>query len=376
MSELEITDFESLTRPAVRAVTPYFPGKPIAEVQRELGIRRVIKLASNENFMGPSPRALAAIRRDAKDNHLYPEGASPLLRQALAREHGVEPNQVLVGNGSDEVLRLLCEVLLTPDDEVVVAQHAFIRFKQHAALMGAKVIEVPMTDWTHDLETMAKAASARTKIVFVASPNNPTGTYNSRAEVVRLLKALPETTIVAIDEAYYEYALGQSDYHRDLVSMLAKHPNLLVLRTFSKSYGLAGLRVGYGVAHAELVGWLDRARLPFNVGLLAQRAAVEALKDKAFVKRAVAQTIKNREALAAGLRKLGLAVVDSAANFLLAQPPIPGHALFRRLLKRGVIVRPLDEYGLAGHVRISIGSVAENRILLEALARVLEESPR
>ena len=365
--------FEDLTRPCVRTITPYFPGKPIGEVQRELGIKRVVKLASNESFLGPSPRALRALRVHARDNHYYPEGASPLLRRAIDEEAGVLPSQVLIGNGSDEVIRLLCETFLSPEDEVVVSQCGFIRFKQQASLMGAKIIEVPMTDWTHDLETMARAASTRTKMMFVASPNNPTGTYNSRSEVAGLLKSLSARTILVVDEAYYQYAAERPDYHKNLPEWISKHPNLVLLRTFSKAYGLAGLRVGFGIADMEIISWLDRVRMPFNVGLLAQRAALEALKDRAFVRRGVGAVMKNRERLAAQLRGLGFGVVDSAANFILVQCPGAGHAVFQALLRRGVIVRPLDEYGLRGHVRISVGSSVQNAWLLAALKSALPE---
>ncbi len=367
---------ELLTRPCVRGVTPYFPGKPIAEVQRELGLRRVVKLASNENFLGPSPRALAAVKKHARELHLYPEGASPLLRQALARELGVSPGQVIVGNGSDEIIRLLCEAFLSPDDEVIVSQYGFIRFKQQSMLMGARVIEVPMVDWTHDLETMGRAVSPRTKMLFIASPNNPTGTYNDRSQVAALLKRVPAATLVVLDEAYYHYACGRDDYHDSIPELVRKHPNVVVLRTFSKAYGLAGLRVGYGVGDAELVSWLDRIRMPFNVSLLAQRAALEALKDSAFLRRGVSLTVKNREILAAQLRDKGFGVSDSAANFLFVHCETEGRTLFNRLLKFGVIIRPLDEYGLAHHVRISVASAAENRILIAALPTALNgDSP-
>lgn len=367
-----MTDFAKMVRPCINGVTPYFPGKPIAEVQRELGLKRVVKLASNENCLGASPRALAALRSSVKDTRLYPEGASPLLRRAFARHHGVEPGQVLVGNGSDEIIRLLCEAFLGPEDGVVVSQHAFIRFKQQAALMGARVVEVPMTDWTHDLQTMGRAASTRTKIVFVASPNNPTGTYNRGEEVQALLRAIPSDTLLVLDEAYCHYAVSKGDYPSSLPELVGKFPNLVVLRTFSKAYGLAGLRVGVGVGDQELVSWLDRIRMPFNVSLPAQRAAAEALKDRTFLKRGVAGVERNREALAADLRSLGLSTTDSAANFLFVRSPIPGHLLFRRLLRYGVIIRALDEYGLPGHVRITVGSEKENRFLIECLDKALE----
>ncbi|MBI4347037.1 MAG: histidinol-phosphate transaminase [Elusimicrobia bacterium] len=358
---------ETLTRACVRSVTPYFPGKPIAEVQRELGLKKVIKLASNENPLGPSPRALAALKRDALETHLYPEGASPLLRQALAKALGMSDSHVIVGNGSDEIIRLLCEAFLSPEDDVIASQYGFIRFKQQATLMGARVIEVPMADWRHDLETMGRTVSPRTKMVFVASPNNPTGTYNSEEEIEGLLKALPATTLLVLDEAYYQYAGDQDDYHRSVPDLVRRFPNLVVLRTFSKAYGLAGLRVGYGVGDAELIGWLDRIRMPFNVGLLSQRAAIEALKDQAWMKKGIRLNAKNREYLASQLRGLGFGVTDSAANFLFVKCAFPGRVLFKRLLKTGVIIRSLDEYGLTHHVRISVGTEAEIRMLLAGL---------
>lgn len=363
--------FEDRVRPCVREVSPYFPGKPVAEVQRELGIKSVVKLASNENFMGPSPKALKAALAATREAHVYPEGASPLLRRAYAAHAGLEESRILVGNGSDEVIRLLCETMLGPDDEVVVSQYGFIRFKQQAMMMGAKVIEVPMTDWTHDLETMGRAASPRTKMVFVASPNNPTGTYNTREEVAALLGRLSSDTLLILDEAYCQYAASRSDYPRSLPELVLRHPNLVVLRTFSKAYGLAGLRIGIGAADPELVAWLDRIRMPFNVSLPAQRAAIEALKDAAFLKRGVAAVEKGRERLAAELRRLGFATTDSLANFLFAESPLPGRTLFKRLLAEGVIIRPLDEYGLSSHVRVSVGSPEQNRRLVAALKKVL-----
>ncbi|MDE2492104.1 MAG: histidinol-phosphate transaminase [Elusimicrobia bacterium] len=358
-------------RRALRDVFPYQPGKSIASVQRELGLKVVVKLASNENPLGPSPRAAAAYRRLDKRCALYPEGASPELRSALARFHKLDPESVIVGNGSDEIIRLLCEAFVEPEDEVVVSQHGFIRFKQQAAMMGARVIEVPMTDWTHDLELMAKAASPRTKLVFVANPNNPTGTYNTADEVEALLKAVPKTALVVLDEAYWHYAQTIPGYPKSLPDMVREHENLVVMRTFSKAYGLAGLRVGYGVGDPELIGWLDRIRMPFNVSLPAQVACVEALKDSAFVKRAVAMNETQRAHVARVLGGLGFGFGDSATNFLFARSPIPGRELFKALLRQGVIVRPLDEYGLPQHVRISIGAPAQNKALIKALQQVL-----
>jgi len=363
---------ETLTRPCLRQVTPYLPGKPIGEVRRELGLRKkVYKLASNENPLGAAPRAVRELRRCAAESYFYPEGASPLLRDALAKHLGVTSSQVIIGNGSDEIIRLLCEAFLSPDDEVVVSQYGFIRFRQQALLMGAKVIEIPMTDWTHDLKTMARAVSARTKLMFIASPNNPTGTYNTREELKELLESVPSTVVVGLDEAYFHFAAADDDYPNSVREFLPKYSNLAILRTFSKAYGLAGLRVGYAAADSELIGWLDRIRMPFNVSLPAQRAAAEALKDSAFVRRSVALVKKNRNQLAQGLRDRDFRVIDSAANFLFVESPGTGWDIFSRLLGFGVIVRPLDEYGLTRHLRISVGTSQAQNALFDGLEKAL-----
>ena len=362
-------------RRALREVFPYQPGKSIASVRRELGLKSVVKLASNENPLGPAPRASAAYRKAEKLNSLYPEGTSPELRAALARHHKLEPERMIVGHGSDELIRLLCEAFVDPEDEVVVSQHGFIRFKQQAAMMGAKVIEVPMTDWTHDLTLMAKAASPRTKLLFVANPNNPTGTYNTEEELEALLAAVPKTALVVLDEAYWHYAQAIPGYPRALPELVRAHANLIVLRTFSKAYGLAGLRVGYGAADPELISWLDRIRMPFNVSLPAQLACAEALKDGAFVKRAVALNEAQRAVVARELGELGFGVGESATNFVFARSPLPGRELFKSLLRQGVIIRPLDEYGLPSHVRVSIGTAAQNKALFKALRQILGKVP-
>jgi histidinol-phosphate aminotransferase len=363
--------FLASPRRSLREVFPYQPGKSIASVQRELGLKNVVKLASNENPSGAAPRAMAAYRKAEKSCALYPEGSSPELRAALARFHKVEPESVIVGNGSDEIIRLLCEGFLEAEDEVVVSQHAFIRFKQQSAMMGARVIEVPMTDWTHDLALMAQAASPRTKLVFVANPNNPTGTYNTSDEIEALLSAVPKTALVVLDEAYVQYAQAVPGYPKSIPELVRAHENLIVLRTFSKAYGLAGLRVGYGVGDPELIGWLDRIRMPFNVSLPAQLACVEALKDSAFVKRGVALNETQRAWLERALGDMGFGVGDSATNFVFARSPLPGRELFKALVRQGVIIRPLDEYGLPHHVRISVGTPAQNKTLVKALAQVL-----
>jgi histidinol-phosphate aminotransferase len=358
-------------RRALRGVVPYQPGKSIASVQRELGLKNVTKLASNENPLGPSPKAMAVYRKAEKLSHIYPEGASPELRAALAKFHKLEPENVLVGNGSDELIRLLCEAFVENEDEVIVSQYGYIRFRQQAAMMRAPIIEVPMVDWTHDLETMGKAASARTKLIFVANPNNPTGTYNTREEVEALIASVPKSTLVVLDEAYCQFAADWDDYPDSVPCYVRGHDNVVVLRTFSKAYGLAGLRVGYAVGDPEVLSWLDRIRMPFNVNLAAQQACVAALQDQPFVKKSVRLAAAERPLVASALRDMGFGVHESATNFLFADSPVPGREIFKALLKLGVIVRPLDEYGLSRHLRISLGTRAQNKAMLAAMKQVL-----
>jgi histidinol-phosphate aminotransferase len=365
--------FDSAVRRALTYVTPYIPGKPIAEVQRELGIKNVVKLASNENPLGASPKAMRAYRAAEKDAWLYPEGTSPLLRRALEKHHRLPAGSIVVGNGSDEVMRLLCELLLESGDEAVCSETGFIRFRQSSALMGARVVRVPERDYHHDLRAMAEAVGPRTKLLFIASPNNPTGSYSTADEVEKLLAAVPRRVIVILDEAYYHFARSKPDYPESLPGLAEKHPNLVVLRTFSKAHGLAGLRVGYGAAHPALVSWIDRIRMPFNVALPSQAAAEAALGDDGFVKRSVALVEKERARLFRALFDCGLQVWPSSANFLMAaHHRLAGRELFERLLRKGVIIRPLGEYGLEHHVRISVGSAEQNNVLLDALPKALK----
>jgi histidinol-phosphate aminotransferase len=358
-------------RESLLNLSPYIPGKSIASVKREFGLKKVIKLASNENPLGPSPKAMAAYIKLAGDCFLYPEGSSPQLRQALACFHKVPVESILVGNGSDEIIRLLCEVFLDPKDEALTSHYAFLRFRQQALMMGANLIEIPMKNWKYDLKAIGQALNARTKLVFIANPNNPTGTYNSKKEIAAFIKLLPPSAILILDEAYCNYACLESDYPTSVPDFVPHLPNVIVLRTFSKAYGLAGLRVGYAIGNPEIIGWLDRIRMPFNVSLPAQQCCIEALKDGAFVRKGVFLAVKQRRFLEQALVKFNFSIVKSAANFVFAESPIPGQELFNKLLKLGVIIRPLDEYGLFRHVRISVGRHVENQILLSALRECL-----
>lgn len=364
---------EVLPKRTLRGVTPFAPEQPNEQIRRELGLKEIVRLCSNESPLGPSPKALAAYRAAADSLSCYPDGGSPGLCAALAKHHKLQPENVLVGSGCDEIIRMVCEAFLDPEDEVIVSQHGFVRFRQQAAMTGTRIIEIPMTDWTHDLETMGRAANPRTKILFVANPNNPTGTYSTTSELRDFLGAVPDTALVVIDEAFYDFAIENDDYPRTVPDLVRGHPNLLILRTFSQAYGLAGMRVGYALGDSEVLGWLDRIRLPFNVNLPAQRACLAALADAPFLARSVAATIKHREALAASLRGLGFGVLDSATNFLFVHSRVRGRALSRALFKRGIVIHPLDEYGLAEHVRISVGTSEQNAALLRALKDISPE---
>ncbi len=348
------------------------PGKPIAEVQRELGIDQVIKLASNENPLGPPAGAVAAAREALTRAHRYPDGAVTELRQALGEHLGVPPSQIVVGSGSVEVIALLVQAFLGPADNAVISEHAFARFRQlvDARNRGARL--VPMRDWTHDLDAMARAVDARTRLVFVANPNNPTGTWNRRGEVESLVASLPPGVLLVLDEAYFEYA-DDPDYP-DGIELVRSGAPVVVTRTFSKAYGLGGLRVGYGVAAPEVVEALLVVREPFCASSVAQAAATAALRDAEHVRRSRGLNTAEKARVADALGGRGYTVLPSLGNFLTFDTGEDGRALFHRLLTRGVIVRPLDPYGMPRWLRVSIGTPEENAAFLEALEAVSERS--
>lgn len=356
-------------KPFVAALTPYEPGKPIEEVQRELGLRDVVKLASNENPLGPSPKALAAIQAAAGGVHRYPDGKSFRLRHALAERLGVEPGQLVFGAGSDEIFELLAKAFLSEGDEVVFAWPSFAMYPIVTQGMGARAVRVPLdADLVHDLPALAAAVTARTRLVMVCNPNNPTGTSVGGAAFEAFARALPDDVVLAVDEAYMEYA-RRPDFP-DALALVARRPATIVLRTFSKIYGLAGLRIGYGVAGPELAGYLERARHPFNVSLLGEVGALAALDDAEHVERARRVNDEGATFLTRELVALGYSVWPTDANFLLART---GAGTFERLLREGVIVRPMGAFGLPEHVRITIGTPEENERLVKALQRFREE---
>ena len=354
----------------VRGLEPYQPGKPIEELEREYGVQGAIKLASNENPLGPSPHALAALERAAKGIAGYPDGGGFALKSAIARHHGVDPQCVTLGNGSNDILELAARSFAGDGDEVVFSQHAFAVYPIVTQAVGARAVSVPARNWGHDLDAMLRAVTDRTKLVFIANPNNPTGTWLARPALARFLAELPDRVVVVLDEAYFEY-VEAPDFPNG-IEWIGKHPNLVVARTFSKAYGLAGLRVGFGVSGAALADVLNRVRQPFNVNSLAQAAALAALEDSDHLERSRRINREGMRQLTAGFRRLGLGFIESAGNFVSVELPLAGREVYERLLRRGVIVRPVDNYGMPRHVRITVGLPEENQRFLEALAQAID----
>lgn len=351
--------------PDIKSLNPYVPGKPIEELQRELGLARVIKLASNENPLGPSPKAIAALAGANDLLHRYPDGSAYRLRQAIADRWKVTREQVILGNGSDEILGLLARTFLAPGDEAVMADHTFVIYQMEVTAVHGKPVVVPLVNWTHDLEAMARAICPRTRLLFICNPNNPTGTMVSAEAVDRLMAQVPHDVIVVFDEAYFEYV--RDPRFPDTLAYVKEGRNVIVLRTFSKIYGLAGLRVGYGITTSEINDFLNRVRPPFNANSLAQRAALAALGDDEHVARSRAVNAAGMEQVGDGLNALGLTVIPSEANFLYFDAKRDGRQVFEALLREGIIVRHIDGTML----RVTIGQSDENIAFLQALKKVL-----
>ncbi len=354
----------------LKNLAPYLPGKPIEEVQREFGLDQVIKLASNENPNGPSPRALKAMAAVAPEMHLYPDGAGYYLKQELAKRLNVKLEELILGNGSDEIMMFLALAYLAPGKELITSNYAFVRYLMAAQLTGAKCTRVPMKNMCHDLKAMAKAITPQTTMICLDIPCNPTGTIVTKKELSAFLKKVPQNVIVLLDQAYFEFAEHDAEYP-DGLAFFNQFANLVVTRTFSKAYGLAGLRIGYGVMRPEIVIDLERVRPPFNANRMAQAAAIAALDDNAHLKKTMTVNAKGLAQLDKGLKTLGCKTWPSWANFILVDTGRDGKTMFMELQKLGVVTRPMAGYGLSNFLRISIGTAEENKRCLAAMKQLL-----
>jgi histidinol-phosphate aminotransferase len=363
-------DPASVALPGILELAPYQPGKPVEALERELGIRDSIKLASNENPRGPGELVRAAVARASETLSRYPDGSAYILKERLARHLSIGSECITLGNGSNDVLELAARVFLGPGRSGVVSEFAFVVYPLAVTAVGATLIEVPTEAWGHDLEAMLGAVRDDTHMVFIANPNNPTGTWVNRVTLSRFLDALPARVVVVLDEAYFEY-VERDDYPNGL-ELLERYPNLIVTRTFSKIHGLAALRVGYAVSSPEIADLLNRVRQPFNVSSVAQAAATAALDDSDYVDTSRALNREGMGQVEAGLRRLGLDYIPSLGNFVTFECPTgDAAAVYQALLRQGVIVRPIANYRMPGHLRVSIGTPEENGRFLEALEKVL-----
>lgn len=359
----------SLAVAGVRQLIPYKPGKPIEELERELGLTQIIKLASNENPFGAGKKALAEIQQALPDLGLYPDGSGFHLKQALAKKYGLNAEQITLGNGSNEILELVARAFLTPGLEVIFSQHAFAVYPIVTQAIGATAVVTPALDYGHDLKAMLDSVTDKTRLVFIANPNNPTGTLLTQSSLESFIAALPDTVLCVLDEAYFEFV--DSSEPVNSVDWLKNYPNLIITRTFSKAYGLAGLRIGYSLSSPACSDILNRVREPFNNNSLALVAATAALSDDEHLQKTISNNTLGMKQLTDGFKNLGLQWIPSAGNFVAVHLQQSGLEVYEALLKKGVIVRPIGNYEMPGHLRISIGTQAENEIFLQALTEVL-----
>jgi len=357
-------------KPNLYKVKNYQPGKPLEELEREYGIKNAVKMASNENALGPSPKALRAAKAALARVHRYPDGGCFYLRQKLAKFLRVQPESLIFGNGSDELLVFAVRAFVQKWDEVIIADPTFLIYEIAAQVENGVVVKVPIKDFHYDLSGMKARIGPKTKIIFIANPDNPVGTYVPEKELVSFLEKVPSRVVVVLDEAYYEFAKEHKGYP-DSLKLLHRFPNLFVTRTFSKAYGLSGLRIGYGIADSKILEALNKVREPFNVNSLAQSAAIAAVDDKEHLKRTLKMVKEGRRYLESELRKIGVRCVSTVTNFILADLSCDARAVYERLLRQGVIVRPMNVWGLKNFMRITIGKKAENERFIKALKGVL-----
>lgn len=362
-------NFIELANPSIRNLIPYQPGKPIEEVERELGLTNVIKLASNENPLGPSPKAMIAAHDALTKAHLYPDGGCFAIKQALAKFLHVEQNQLTLGNGSENVLEIIIKAYLNTHSNAIVSQYAFATIPIQIKAIGAELITIPTQQWRHDIQETINTCNEKTRVIFIVNPNNPTGTYTTRGELNELLNSVSREVLIVLDEAYSEY-IARDDYpHAE--QLLKQHPNLIVSRTFSKIYGLAGLRIGYAISSPEIADILNRTRLPFNLNSIGSAAAIAALSDNEFVEKSIVLNNQGKEQLEIGLKKLNINFIPSLGNFIAIDVARDGNAVYQALLHKGVIVRPLTAYGMPTHLRVTIGTHEQNARFLKSLQEIL-----
>lgn len=361
-------NFRSLANDSISSLTPYQPGKPIEELERELGITSSIKLASNENPLGTSRKAILAAEAALQHAHIYPDGGYFDLKQKLSTHFSVQPEQITVGNGSENILELIIKAYLHRHDTAVISQYAFLTIPLLIKSYGAQTIVVPSDHWHHDIPAMIKAIDAKTRVLFLVNPNNPTGTYVNHHDFSLLLASVPSHVLIVVDEAYIEY-ISVSDYPQTL-TYLSQYPNLVITRTFSKAYGFAAMRLGYAISSADIADVLHRARLPFNVNAIAAKAACAALDDQDHILKTYHFNLRGKQQLEEGLSKLNLSYIPSIANFITIDVE-DGLAVYQALLLEGIIVRPLKAYDMPRHIRVSIGTPEEIDRFLYALNKVL-----
>lgn len=362
-----------LALPGVQKLRPYEPGKPVEELERELGITGIIKLASNENPLGPSAQVVETLKAQMMDLARYPDGNAFQLKRALADIHHVELDQITIGNGSNDILELIARAFVSTDNEILFSEHAFAVYPIVTQAVGATAVVVPAKDWGHDLKAMAAAVTNKTKVIFVANPNNPTGTCIGSDELKSFIQSVPDNVLVVIDEAYFEYAEDLFEGYSSASDWINDFSNLIVTRTFSKAYGLAGLRVGYGISSVDVSDFLNRVRQPFNVNSMAMAGALAALDDKEHLDNSLRI---NREGLAQyenAFKAMGLEWIPTAGNFICVDLKCDGREVFNQLLREGVITRAVDNYGMPDFLRITVGTHDENTRCIEALTKVLDK---
>jgi histidinol-phosphate aminotransferase len=363
-------DFQSLANSYISNLTPYQPGKPIEELERELGIVSAIKLASNENALGASPKALAAAQIALANAHFYPDGGCFELKQTLAKFLNMHANQLTIGNGSENVLEIIVKAYLSRGDAAVISQYAFLTIPLLIKSHGAEIIKVPASHFGHDIPGIIAAVNEQTRIIFIVNPNNPTGTYIPHDDLILLLNSISPEILVVMDEAYNEY-IDQPDYP-DTLKLLASYPNMVVTRTFSKAYGLAALRVGFAASSPEIADILNRARMPFNVNTIAAVAARAALLDQDHVARSIVMNKQGMLQMEAGLKKLNVNYIPSLGNFIAIDVQQSAAEIYQQLLQLGVIVRPLTAYDMPNYIRVTIGTAEQNERFLQALQTVIK----